>query len=72
MPGQAGMAPPRGGGEDDRTKGPPGIDIAQYVADLTRELAAMVEAYPDLSALAYLLDIARLEAEAQVQRLSGL
>lgn len=37
-------------------------EVAAYVATLARELKALVERH-DLSALAYLLDLVRLEAE---------
>jgi hypothetical protein len=37
-------------------------DVAAYVATLARELKVLVERH-DLSALAYLLDLVRLEAE---------
>ena len=41
---------------------PQAEEVAAYVASITRELQAMVKPYP-MPALAYLLELARLEAE---------
>jgi hypothetical protein len=41
-------------------------EVAAYVATVARELQVMVEAYP-MPALAYLLDLTRLEAETQAR-----
>ena len=43
------------------------VAAAAYVAALTAELAAIARRH-DLSTLGYLLDMARLEAEAAAQR----
>jgi hypothetical protein len=45
---------------------PQAEEVAAYVASITRELQAMVKPYP-MPALAYLLELARLEAEELAQ-----
>jgi hypothetical protein len=58
-------------GNDERGQQPPGGDraaAAVYLAAMTSDLAAIARRH-DFEALAYILDMARLEAESTVQRL---
>ena len=58
-------------GGNERVPPSPGGDraaAASYLAAMTADFAAMARRH-DFEALAYILDMARLEAEATVQRL---
>lgn len=57
---EGGQQPPR----NDRAAG------AAYLAAMTADLAAMARRH-DFESLAYILDMARLEAEATVQRMGS-
>ena len=59
------------GGNNERGQPPPGGDrgaAATYLAAMTSDLAAIARRH-DFEALAYILDMARLEAEGTVQRI---
>jgi len=43
------------------------LETARYIADMTREMSAMARR-ADLDVIAYLLELARLEAEETVQK----
>lgn len=51
-----------------RTPFVPREDAAAHIAEMTCELAELARRHPHLDILAYLLDIARLEAVAQAER----
>ena len=60
-------------GTSDRPPPPPPGDAkaaATYISAMTAELATLARRY-DFDALAYIIDMARLEAEGLVQRLTG-
>lgn len=53
-------------GETSTSRGD--LESARYIADMTQELVPLAQAHK-LEFLAYLLDLARLEAEAEVKRI---
>jgi hypothetical protein len=55
-------------GDDGTPDGVPGA--AQYIASLTQELAELAKSH-DLEALAYILNMARLEADQICKRGNG-